>query len=181
MRRTARRAAILAGGAALVACGTAGVAAATTGSTPNATPAGKTLRFNAFDVNVGSKDPGFIPVPGTNPKALAQGDELVIDDQLTVTHLSHGGFTIVGFDSGVCTLTRIPNKMADGTLANCVVTAVLSKQGSITAQGAVHFKGQQAEPGVLAVTGGTGRFDGATGTLGIASAKHFKVFTFRLK
>jgi hypothetical protein len=180
MRRAVRQAAILAGGAALVACGTAGVAAATTGSPAGAAPAGTTVRFNAFDINNGSKDPGFIPVPGTNPKTFSQGDELVINDQLTVTHKSGGGFPIVGLDSGVCTLTRIPEKDVDQTLANCIVTAVL-KQGSITVQGVVHFKGQQAQPAVLAITGGTGRFDGATGNLGVAFTKHFKILTFRLK
>src|SRR6266702_7383907 len=80
---TARWAAVIATAAALAACGTPRVAAATPGGSA---PDPRTLTYYAFDINNGAADPGFIPAPGTNPKAFAQGDELIINDQLTSTH-----------------------------------------------------------------------------------------------
>ena len=177
MHRSARRAAILAVGGVLVACGTIGVAAATPVSVAHA--AG-TLRYYAFDINNGATDPGFIPAPGTNPKVFSQGDELIINDQLTTTHRAKGGYPIVGYDAGVCTLTRIPEQYAEQTLANCVVTAVF-KGGSLAVQGVVRFKSQQPQSAVLAVTGGTGRFDGAAGTVAVSFTKNFKILSFALK
>ena len=173
----ARWAAVIATGAALAACGTPRVAAATPGGSA---PDPRTLTYYAFDINNGAADPGFIPAPGTNPKAFAQGDELIINDQLTTTHRVNGGYPIVGHDAGVCTLTRIPEQHADQTLANCVVTAVWHN-GSLTVQGVVGFRSKQPESAVFAVTGGTGRFDGAAGMLGVSFTKNFKILTIRLK
>jgi hypothetical protein len=34
---------------------------------------------------------------------------------------------------------------------------------------------------VLAVTGGTGRFDGAAGTVGVSCTKDFKILTIKIK
>src|SRR6266702_3357903 len=152
------------------------IAAAAGGSAPGP----RTLTYYAFDINNGTTDPGFIPAPGTNPKVFAQGDELIINDQLTGTHQVGGGYPIVGHDAGVCTLTRIPEQHADQTLANCVVTAVWNN-GSLTVQGVVGFKSQQPGSAVFAVTGGTGRFEGAAGTLGVSFTKNFKILTIRLK
>jgi len=172
-----RWAAVIAAAAALAACGTPVVAAAApAGSVPGL----KTLTYYAFDINNATTDPGFIPVPGTSPKVFAQGDELIINDQLTTTRQVKGGYPIVGHDAGACTLTRIPEKYADQTLANCVVTAVWNN-GSLTVQGVVSFKSQQPQPAEFAVTGGTGRFDGATGTLGVSFTKDFKILTIKLK
>ena len=176
MHRPARWAAIIAAGAALV-CGTAGAATAAPAS---ATHPVKILRYYAFDINNGTADPGFIPVPGTNPKVFAQGDELIINDQLTTTHKVQGGYPIVGYDAGMCTLTRIPEKNAEQTLANCVVTAVW-KSGSLTIQGVVRFKSQQPGQAVLAITGGTGHFTGAAGTVGVSFTKDFKILTITLR
>lgn len=176
MHRSARRGAIIAGGTALAACGTIGVAAATPVS---AAHAARTLRYYAFDINNGATDPGFIPAPGTNPKVFSQGDELIINDQLTTTHRAKGGYPIVGYDSGACTLTRIPEKNAEQTLANCVVTAVF-KGGSLAVQGVVRFKSQQPQSAVLAVTGGTGRFDRTAGTVAVSFTKNFKILSFAL-
>jgi hypothetical protein len=175
MHRPARWAAIIAAGAALV-CGTAGAATAAPAS---ATHPVKILRYYAFDINNGTADPGFIPVPGTSPKVFAQGDELIINDQLTTTHKVQGGYPIVGYDAGVCTLTRIPEKNAEQTLANCVVTAVW-KSGSLTIQGVVRFKSQQPGQAVLAITGGAGHFTGAAGTVGVSFTKDFKILTITL-
>lgn len=176
MHRPARWAAIIAAGAALV-CGTAGAATAAPAS---ATHPVKILRYYAFDINNGTADPGFIPVPGTSPKVFAQGDELIINDQITVTRKRGSGYPIVGFDSGVCTLTRVPEKYAEQTLGNCVVTAVW-KDGSLTIQGVVRFKNQEPQSAVLAVTSGTGSFDGATGVVDVAFTKNYKILTFKLK
>ncbi len=156
----ARWAAVIATAAALAACGTPRVAAATPGGSA---PDPRTLTYYAFDINNGTTDPGFIPAPSTNPKAFAQGDELIINDQLTTTRQVNGGYPI-----------------ADQTLANCVVTAVWNN-GSLTVQGVVGFKSRQPEPAVFAVTGGTGRFDGAAGTLGVSFTKKFKILTIKLK
>jgi hypothetical protein len=173
----ARWAAALAAAAALGACGTPQVAAA---SGRSAAPGQRTLTYYAFDINNGTTDPGFIPAPGTNPKAFAQGDELIINDQLTTTHQVNGGYPIVGHDSGVCTLTRIPEQHANQTLANCVVTAVWHN-GSLTVQGVITFKSKQPESAAFAVTGGTGRFNGAAGTLGVSFTKNFKILTIKLR
>lgn len=124
--------------------------------------------------------PGFIPVAGTNPAAFSQGDELIINDQVTVTHKRGNGYPIVGFDSGVYTLTRVPEKFAEQTLGNCVVSVVW-KDGSLTVQGVVRFKQQKPQSAVLAVTGGTGRYHGATGVVDVAFAKNHKILTFKLK
>jgi Dirigent-like protein len=178
----ARWAAVLAAAAALAACGTPRVAAATPGGSA---PGQRTLTYYAFDINNGPTDPGFIPAPGTNPKVFSQGDELIINDQLTTTRQVNGGYPIVGHDAGVCTLTRIPQQHvpqqhANQTLANCVVTAVWNN-GSLTVQGVVPFTSQQPGPAVFAVTGGTGRFEGAAGTLGVSFTKNFKILTIKLK
>jgi hypothetical protein len=174
--KAARWAAVITAAAALAACAASGAAAVPAGA-PGAT---KTLTYYAFDINNTPADPGFIPVPGTNPNAFAQGDELIINDQLTTTHRVNGGYAIIGRDAGVCTLTRIPEPHAGQTLASCVVTAVWHN-GSLTIQGVVSFRSKQPEPAVLAVTGGTGRFDGATGTVGVSFTKNFKILTITLK
>ncbi|MGO8956093.1 MAG: dirigent protein [Streptosporangiaceae bacterium] len=177
MLRPARFAAIGAG-AVLLACAMAGVATAASGS-PGRSAA--PLRYYAFDVNNGGKDPGFIAVAGTSPTVFAQGDELIINDQLTSTHQTKGGYPIVGYDSGICTLTRIPEKYAEQTIANCVVTAVWNGGSSLSLQGAVHFRSQQPEAAVFAVTGGTGRFSAATGTADVSFTKNYKILTLRLR
>lgn len=177
MHKSVRRTAIIVAGAALAASGTIGVAVASQG---NAARAARALRYYAFDINNGTSDPGFIPVAGTKPGSFAQGDELIINDQITVTHKRGSGYPIVGFDSGVCTLTRVPEKYAEQTLGNCVVTVVW-KDRSLTVQGVVRFKNQEPQSAVLAVTGGTGSFDGATGVVDVAFTKNYKILTFKLK
>jgi hypothetical protein len=106
-RTTARWAAAITTAAALAACGAPVVPAAAAGGSA---PGQKTLTYYAFDINNGTTDPGFIPAPDTSPKVFAQGDELIINDQLTTTHQVNGGYPIVGHDAGVCTLTRIPQQ-----------------------------------------------------------------------
>jgi hypothetical protein len=177
MRKSARAATIIGAGAALIACGTAGVAAA---ATPGTAAATRTIKYYAFDINNGSTDPGLVPVPGTKPGKFAQGDELLINDQITSTRLVKGGYPIVGFDSGTCVLSRIPEKYAEQTIADCVVSVDV-KGGDLTVQGALHFKSQQPEAGTLAVTSGTGSFIGAVGQVAVAFTKNYEIFTFTLK
>ena len=177
MRRAARRAVIIAAGAALTASTTVGAAVAAQSSAAGAV---KTLSYYAFDINNNTNDPGFIAAPGTKPNVFSQGDELIINDQLTVTHRKGNGYPIVGYDSGVCTLTRVPEKYAMQTFANCVVTAVW-KGGSLTVQGTLRFKNKQPQPAGLAITGGTGRFNGAAGTLDVAFTRTYEILTIRLK
>ena len=163
--------------AALAACGATGEsAAAPTAFSGTAT----TLTYYAFDINNATADPGFVPVPGTDPSAFAQGDELIINDQLTTTHKVNGGYPIVGHDGGVCTLTRIPEPHARQTLANCVITAVWRNGGSLTVQGVVGFLAKQPQPAVLAITGGSGRFNGAAGTVSVSFTRNFKILTIKL-
>ena len=178
MNRSARRAAIIGSAALSVAAGTAGAAAATPRGT--AAPDARTLTVFAFDINNGGPDPGFIPVPGTSPNRFAQGDELIVNDQLTLPKLVGKGFPIIGHDSGVCTLTRLPERDARQTYASCVVTAVV-RGGSLTVQGILSFHGQQPLPATLAVTGGTGRYTGAAGTVHVGFARDHKILTFRLR
>jgi hypothetical protein len=176
MRKSARRAAIIAAVTALTGSVTADLAVAAQGSPT----AAKTLRYYAFDINNNTNDPGLIAAPGTKPGVFSQGDELIINDQITATHKKGNGFPIVGYDSGVCALTRMPEKFARQTLGNCVVTIVW-KGASLTVQGVVHFKNQQPESAAIAITGGTGRFNGATGTLNVAFTKDRKILTIRLR
>jgi Dirigent-like protein len=176
-RGAARWAAVLGAAAALAACGSPGGAGTTLAASSGAAT---TLTYYAFDINNGTTDPGFISIPGASPKSFAHGDELIINDQLTATRKVNGGYPIVGHDAGVCTLTRIPALRADQTLTNCVVTAVV-RNGSLTIQGIVGFRSRLPEPAVLAVTGGTGSFDGAAGTVSVSFTKDFKILIIRLK
>ncbi len=177
MHKSVRRTMIIAASTALAASGAIGVAAASQGSPVRAA---STIRYYAFDINNGTSEPGFVPVADTSPGVFSQGDELIINDQVTVTRKRGSGYPIVGFDSGACTLTRIPEKDAEQTLANCVVTVVWHN-GSLTVQGVVRFKKQEPQSAALAVTGGTGTYDGATGVADIAFASNHKILTFRLK
>ena len=136
--------------------------------------------YKRQDINNGTTDPGFIAAPGTNPTVFAQGDELIINDQVTTTHKVGSGYPIVGYDAGVCTLTRIPEPHAEQTLANCAVTIVFHN-GSLTVQGALSFQAKQPQPATLAVTGGTGRFAGAAGTVAVSFTKNFKILAITLE
>jgi hypothetical protein len=177
MRKPARWAATLAAGMGLIT----GAALATTAPAPASTAqTARTMSYYAFDINNGTTDPGFVPVPGSNPKVFAQGDELIINDRLTTTRRTAHGYPVIGYDSGVCTLTRIPEAGPPETIANCVVTAVV-KAGSLAIQGVVRFSKQHPEPAVLAVTGGSGRFGGAAGTVAVSFRKDFKILTFKLR
>ncbi len=173
--------------AALAVFGSAGVGTAT------ASPTTTSLRYYAFGINTGGLgvtnggiDPGFFAAPGTNPAVLSQGDEMIVNDQLTLSHQVHGGYPIVGYDSGVCILTRLPNPSATTgaqkgpqTLENCDVSAVL-KGGSLVAQGTIPIASQQPQPSTLAIVGGTGAYEGARGTVHVSFGKEYEIYSVKL-
>jgi hypothetical protein len=133
------------------------------------------ITLYAFSVNGNSG--GFVAAAGTDPNALSPGDEQIVNDQLTVTHVGKGGYPIIGHDAGTCTFSRIVTSVEG--LASCVATAVL-KSGSLTAQGVVEIAGGSARPGELAITGGTGKYAGARGTLRVGDARGHEIFTITL-
>jgi hypothetical protein len=138
---------------------------------------------------------GLIPAPGTTPGTVSEGDESIINDQLTSDHLSgHGassGYPIIGYDSGTCIYTRVsPDGQSGGspfnnTLEHCAATAVLSN-GSIAAQGIITTESGTPQPATLVITGGTGRFVGVHGTIMVTFGAHyqgqeFETFTITLQ
>jgi hypothetical protein len=182
MGGSGRRKAITAAGAALAAGAVIATVASAPGNAATSLPnhAGTVVRYFGFDINNTTTDPGFVAVPGTGAATFAQGDQVIINDQLTTTHKHGSGYPILGHDSGVCTLTRIPEKYAEQTLGDCVVTAVV-KGGSLTVQGVVRFTHQKPQAAVLAVTGGTGSFRGATGSVDVSFTTSHKILVFHLK
>lgn len=84
----------------------------------------------------------------------------------------------VGSDHGECVLTRMQGQ--DGTF-QCNVTAVFRK-GQLTIQGAFSFsEEEEQQPFVLAVTGGTGAFKGASGVVVVDETGDTSTLTFKLK
>jgi len=151
-----------------------------------AAPSGgtQTIAVNAF--GIGAKADDLIPARGTTQGVVSVGDVSILDDQLTSTHEQHGGYAIVGYDSGTCTYTRVsPDGQGAGspydhTYELCTATAVLAR-GSITAQGVVETSSGIPKATTLAVTGGTGAYWGETGTVKVAFGHHFNTYTFNLR
>jgi hypothetical protein len=85
------------------------------------------------------------------------GDEFIFSDVL-----KQNGER-VGHDGGVCTVTSITSAEAE---AHCVVTLSLAG-GQIALQGLVPFSEEPPPPFTVAVTGGTGQYEGATGEVHI--------------
>ena len=93
----------------------------------------------------------------------------------------------MGYDSGVCTMTRVPDPSATTgarkgpqTLENCNVTAML-KNGSLVAQGVIPYSSQNPEPSTLAIIGGTGAYDGASGTVRVSFGKTYNTYAIDLR
>ena len=170
---TGRRRRLVTAVAATLSLSAVGVTAA------GALAASQSQRAQALTVYAFPIGGPFIAVPGTNPKLLSQGDETIVNDQLTVTHKRKGGYPIIGHDSGTCTFTRIIDSRHG--LANCVATAVL-RGGSLTGQGAVEISSAgKPQPTDLAITGGTGKYAGARGTLHLKNATGHEIFKFMLE
>ena len=108
---------------------------------------------------------------------LTQGDEVIVNDQLTSTRGGKGGYPIIGHDAGTCTLTRITS--ARNALADCIATAALAG-GSLTVQGIDDINAGVPQPSDLAITGGTGKYARARGTLHIKDAPGHVIYTFHL-
>ncbi len=172
----------LAGCAALLgACGVASSSSRPAAPGTSTLTAVRTMDVYAFDINPSADE--LIPAPGTSAGVISEGDESVINDQLTSTHLAgHGasaGYPIIGYDSGTCTFTRAApdgqpsNSAFDTTLESCVATAFLPN-GSITVQGVITVQSGTPQPATLAVTGGTGTFNGASGTLRVTFGSRFQ-------
>jgi Dirigent-like protein len=161
---------------AAVAVGVVG-AASSAAAAPPATSRSQAVRvITVYAFPIGGP---FLAVPGTNPKVLSQGDEILVNDQLTVTRQRKGGYPIIGHDSGTCTFTRILSPHEG--LADCVATAVLHG-GSLTAQGVVEISSTGTpQPSDLAVTGGTGTYVGARGTLHQRNTTNHAIYTITLQ
>ena len=102
-----------------------------------------------------------IDFPDLGANGFSLGDEQVFSDDL----YDKSGGTKLGFDGGVCTIVRVADvKRASGS-AQCVVTLSLA-EGQITVQGLVTFVGNETPPPFdLAITGGTGAFKNARGSV----------------
>jgi allene oxide cyclase-like protein len=83
-----------------------------------------------------------------SPAPDSVGDEIVLTGDFYV------GTTKVGIDGGVCKLVRLP------AYYHCVATNSFA-EGDLTVQFLADFT--QSAPGHFAITGGTGRYRGASG------------------
>ncbi len=81
------------------------------------------------------------------------GDQLVFNDKVFANRHP------VGVLNGVCTVTQLSGSW--GT-SQCLVT-FSTRHGDITVQGVTRFSEKSSPDATLAVTGGTGRFRGASG------------------
>ena len=77
-------------------------------------------------------------------------------------------------------MTRIPEKNAEQTIANCVVSVAVRGRQPDRA-GSRPLQVRQPEPATLAVTGGTGKFDGKTGEVRVSFTKTHKILAFTLR
>ena len=95
------------------------------------------------------------------PEGFSLDDQQVFSDDL----FDKKGGTKLGFDDGVCTIVRVEDaKLGSGT-AEGVVTLSLA-DGQIALQGLVSFVGNEPPPPFdIAITGGTGAFKDARGTV----------------
>ena len=66
----------------------------------------------------------------------------------------------VGTDSGRCDLIRATQRVYS---LHCMVTLTLNGRGQLTVQGRLTFRRGSNDDPVLAITGGTGEFTGASG------------------
>jgi hypothetical protein len=133
---------------ALVAVVALGVLVLGTGVAAAHGDRGKTLRIVAVDPVQEFIDVGV--------SGISVGDELVFSETL----LRNG--RDVGMSGGVCTITRgVPPY--DVVTVQCLVTLSL-RRGQITLQGLFEVQGvDDPGPFTLAITGGTGKYRGASG------------------
>jgi hypothetical protein len=82
------------------------------------------------------------------------GDRFIFSDDVSRTR----GGDVIGSTGGECTVVRVDEEFYDSTV-QCLVTVWL-RGGQITVQGLLSESDERA---TLAVTGGTGRYKGASG------------------
>jgi hypothetical protein len=103
------------------------------------------LTVQTTDIDLGASGPSI-------------GDKNVFSDDLS----AQKGSAKIGVDGGECTVVRIDQQSNTAT-AQCVVTLSLA-DGQIAVQGLATFAEEQGPTTiVLAITGGTGSFRGASG------------------
>jgi hypothetical protein len=179
-RRPAAAVVVLTTAAAVCVGGTLAASAATSPSIP------KTTTTVVYAFGIGPSADSLIPAPGTRPGVVSEGDEAIINDQLTSTQAVRGGYPIIGYDSGTCTFTRVsPDGQGKGSrfnrvFENCTATAALP-HGDITVEGVISSQSGQLQPATLAVTGGTGDYDGAHGSVRVTFGSQFETFTIALQ
>jgi hypothetical protein len=149
----------------LVAAGVwAGAAQSANGATDQTAGRGSTLKFDVqfsdFFVIDFSAD-GVRSVDDINKSEPSKGDVSVFQDQI----LKAG--KVVGKDGGTCTVTKIDFEAAPPLVIACQVTFDLPG-GSVATQGLA----TDAPEKHLVITGGTGRFVGATGEAVLTEAEH---------
>ena len=115
--------------------------------------AASTIRLNAIEVTAGTNH--------ANGTGYAVGDGLAYSERLT--DASTGSAS--GYDVVSCTVVRVLNEVKRAGVLQCNLTARL-KNGTVAAQGIVWQNGSDSR---LAVTGGTGAYDGAAGSLLVSS------------
>jgi hypothetical protein len=100
------------------------------------------------------------------------GDRFIFSEDL----LKRG--KVVGSDHGECTLTRMHGETG---WFQCAVTAVFYGKGQITVQGAFRFTEDETGRFSLPVTGGSGKFTGASGVVVVDETDDSSTLTFKLK
>lgn len=151
----------------LVATGAVlGIVALTAGSMGSATGHGGGHHGHHGDLRVLSTNTEEAFVDVGEPD-FSLGDEFVFTSDLT----KHG--TLVGHTGVVCTVTSVVREESQ-----CLGTASFDKGGQITIQGLVAGEPEEFE---FAITGGTGAFEGADGTLVVKELSDtLELLTFNL-
>ena len=90
----------------------------------------------------------------TPPRGESAGDSFVFTDRL----MQHG--SRVGRDVVKCDVIRVTRRAFFG---QCDATLTFRGRGDITVHGKLEFSANSGDTQVLAVTGGTGEFEGASG------------------
>jgi len=104
-------------------------------------------------------------------KGESAGDSIDFTEKL----FQHGDR--VGRDSGHCVVKRVTRR---SFTLQCFVTLTFRGRGDLTVQGAVTFTRRNNENPVLAVTGGTGDYAGASGEFEITESNGRDHYVIRL-
>jgi hypothetical protein len=107
-------------------------------------------------------------------KGFGIGDQFVFSEDLFSTD---GRPT--GQSGGSCTVVRVDERARSAT-TNCVATLAFPR-GQVTLQGLVTFAEEGDQPFTVAVTGGTGRYQGVGGEMLIDERGEDSLYTLRLR